>query len=273
MNKNILIIPGWLNSAERYLTLSEKLSKFGNVDIYEFEGFGNTKFEYKSFNILKYYEDSLKEFLKGKRYDLIITHSMGGNILLKALNSSRLEINHVILSNTAYNGVPLLKPIAWIIPVNIFLFSIIKILPENLIKPILKKISLLTIQDTKYFDDIMFRDILKCNPIVASISLFQLTFDNFRFTKTDNQNSIKFIVTYSDGDRIIPLRNTRKLIEDLCNPTVKVFKNIGHTVALEAEHEYYELIKDTLLGQEQTKPTHIQTDQITNETTLVKTTE
>ena len=51
--KKILIINGWLHSEERYLALAKRLSEFADVDIYEFEGFGKTRFSYKTLNILK----------------------------------------------------------------------------------------------------------------------------------------------------------------------------------------------------------------------------
>lgn len=83
-NKKILIIHGWLHSAERYFELSKKLSKFSDVDIYEFEGFGETKFKFKTLNILEYYVEKLKKFLKGKEYDIVIAHSMGGGYTIKS---------------------------------------------------------------------------------------------------------------------------------------------------------------------------------------------
>ncbi len=139
--KKILIINGWLHSEERYLALAKRLSEFADVDIYEFEGFGKTRFSYKTLNIL--------------------------------------------------------KSISWMLPITIFSLSVIKIIPKSLIKLILSKISLLTIQDEKSFDDIMFEDALRCNPIVAAIVIFQLAFDRFSFTTKAQDENIRFIVTYS----------------------------------------------------------------------------
>lgn len=244
--KKLLIIHGWLHSAERYFELAERLSKFTDVDIYEFEGFGGTKFKYRALNILEYYVEKLENYLAGKEYDIVVTHSMGGNILLKVLSKTNYKFNHVILSNTAYLGLPLLKPVVWMLPVTMLSFCVTKFIPRWVTKPIFGKISLLTIQNPKYFDEIMFKDVLRCNSIVAAITIFQLAFDRFKFVKNTRNNEIDFVVTYSENDRVIPLKNTQKLINDLRNPSVKEFKNIGHTVALEARDDYYQMIKDIM---------------------------
>lgn len=244
--KKILIIHGWLHSAERYFVLSERLSKFADVDIYEFEGFGRKKFRYKTLNILGYYVEKLQNYLKEKKYDIVITHSMGGNVLLKVLSRSNFKFNYIILSNTAYHGIPVLKPIVWMLPITILSLWITKVIPKRLIKPILRKISLLTIQDPKYFDEIMFKDVLRCNAVVAAITIFQLSYDKFKFVPKTQNNKIKFILTYSEKDRIIPFRNTQELMNDLRFPIVKEFKNIGHTVVLEAQDYYYQMIKEII---------------------------
>lgn len=244
--KKILIIHGWLHSAKRYFELAERLSEFADVDIYEFEGFGKTKFNYKTVNILDYYVKKLQNYLKEMEYDIVITHSMGGNVLLKVLSNSNCKISNVILSNTVYQGLPILKPIVWILPITVLSLWVPKVIPKRLIKPILRKISLLTIQEPKYFDDIMFEDALRCNAIVAAITIFQLAFDRFRFIQETQNDEIIFIVTYSEKDRVIPLRNTQKLIKDLRFPIVKEYKNIGHTVVLEAQDDYYQMIKEII---------------------------
>lgn len=245
----VLIIHGWLHSSKRYAKLGEKLSKYADVDIYEFEGFGDTKYKSAKLDILNNYVENLNNYLINKKYDLVITHSMGGNILLKVLNKYKHNIKCVVLSNTAYNGLPILKPIAWIIPMTIVLFIVSKIIPKKIIKPIFSRISLSTVNELKYFDDIMFNDALKANSFVASITLFQLAFDKFTFKTSDINKDINFIITYSENDRIIPLKNTKKLICDLSNPVVIKFDKIGHTVALEAEKEYFKQISKLLESQ------------------------
>lgn len=177
--KKALIIHGWLHSAQRYYDLSQRLSELSDVDIYEFEGFGKIKFEFKKVDILNYYVEKLGEYLEGKEYDLVITHSMGGNILLKVLCKAKYKINTVILSNTAYQGIPILKPVVWMLPLTAISLMVSKIIPKRIIKPIFKKVSLLTIKDEKYFDEIMFNDALCCSSIVASITILQLAFDRF----------------------------------------------------------------------------------------------
>ena len=88
----------------------------------------------------------------------------------------------------------------------------------------------------------MFEDALRCNAIVAAITIFQLTFDKFRFIKGFKNSKVRFLVTYSEKDRVIPIENTKKLVNDLICPIVIKYKNIGHTVALEAKDEYYQMI-------------------------------
>lgn len=104
----------------------------------------------------------------------------------------------------------------------------------------------MTIKDEKYFDEIMFNDALCCSSIVASITILQLAFDRFRFIKNSQNDKIRFIVTYSENDRVIPFFNTKKLIEDTKPLLSKEFKNIGHTVVLEARDEYYEMVRNII---------------------------
>ena len=56
-------------------------------------------------------------------------------------------------------------------------------------------------------------------------------------------------MTYSEKDRVIPLKNTQKLIKDLGASDVRQYNNIGHTVVLKAQNEYYQMIKEIIVMQ------------------------
>ncbi len=45
------------------------------------------------------------------------------------------------------------------------------------------------------------------------------------------------------------MKNTQKLIKDLGASDVRQYNNIGHTVVLEAQNEYYQMIKEIIVMQ------------------------
>ena len=59
----VLIIHGWLHSSKRYAELGAKLSKYADVDIYEFAGFGDTKYTSVKLDILNNYVEKLNNYL------------------------------------------------------------------------------------------------------------------------------------------------------------------------------------------------------------------
>lgn len=223
----VLIIHGWLHSANRYESIAQKLSKHSDITIYEY---GRT-FP-RSICQLKYYIKCLQEHLNRNTYDIILTHSLGGRIFLGTNYTSK----YTILANTAYGGVRFLLPV---LPVILILLCLIKVLPKMIAYLPAKKIAGITMGSNNLFDDIMYNDIKKANIIASIVSAFELSVDSFR--RHDRLNS-KVIIIRGDKDNIVSRKNTLKLAKDLGVSKIITLGGIGHTSILEYEDYYVDLI-------------------------------
>lgn len=224
----VLIIHGWLHSANRYKSIAQRLSKYSNVVLYEY---GRTN--PKSICQLKYYTKCLQEHLDNNTYDIILTHSLGGRILLGTTYSSK----YTILANTAYGGVRFLLSA---LPAMLISLCLIKVLPEMITYLPIKKIAGVTMGNNNLFDNIMYNDIRKANIIASIVSAFELSIDSFR--RYDRLNS-KVIIIRGDKDNIVSRKNTLRLAKDLGVNKIFTLRGIGHTSILEYEDYYVDLIK------------------------------
>lgn len=224
----VLIIHGWLHSANRYESIAKRLSKYSNVVLYEY-GRANPK----SICQLKYYIKCLQEHLDKNTYDVILTHSLGGRILLGTVYSSK----YTVLANTAYRGVRFLLPS---LPVMLILLCLIKVLPKIMTYLPAKKIAGVTMGNNNLFDIIMYNDIKKANIVASIISAFELSIDSFR--RYDRLNS-KVIIIRGYKDNIVSRKNTLRLTKDLGVNKIITLRGIGHTSILEYEDYYVDLIK------------------------------
>lgn len=224
----VLIIHGWLHSANRYKSIAKRLSKYSNVALYEYG-----RVFPKSICQLKYYTKCLQEHLDKNSYDIILTHSLGGRILLGTNYSSR----YTILANTAYGGV---RPLLLSLPVLTILLCLIKVLPRSMTYIPAKMIAGITMGKVNLFDAIMYSDIRRANIVASIISAFELSIYSF---KRHNKLSSEVIIIRGSHDNIISMKNTLRLAKDLGVDKMITLKNVGHTSILEYEDYYVDLIK------------------------------
>jgi hypothetical protein len=224
----VLIIHGWLHSANRYESIAQKLSKHSDIIIYEYG-----RAMPKTVDQLRYYTKCLQEHLDKNTYDVILTHSLGGRILLGTIYSSK----YTILANIAYGRVRFLLPS---LPVMLILLYLIKVLPKIMTYLPTKKIAGITMGNNNLFDIIMYTDVRKANIIASIVSAFELSIDSFR--RYDRLNS-KVIIIRGDKDNIVSRKNTLRLAKDLGVNKIITLKGIGHTSILEYEDYYVDLIK------------------------------
>ncbi len=232
MNHNILIVHGWLHSAKRYEKLKEKLEKENlcNVTLYEFSGFGDTSPK-KYSNLLKYYAEELAIEIERGNYDYAIGHSMGGNVLLRAMANKQLKTKLILLS-PEYAGITLLKPLLFIFPIIPIIFVILKNIKCSITTFLIKCMALFTINNWKKIDNQIVVDTRKASVIVAVVSMMELAWDNWRVTNEEwNGGNISIII--GENDRIISKKKIRMLHRDLKNSRVYCIKHIGHTAVLE----------------------------------------
>lgn len=229
---HILIVHGWMHSAKRYLSLKEALESQGNVEVtlYEFPGFGETPAKYRK-QILKHYTHDMKQHLRKNKYDFVIAHSMGGNVVLKAAAVIRPEC-HLILMNPEYMGIPCLRLLLPVFPL-VFLGLRITKYRCRLNNCLIKLAALLTINRWQLIDEIIIEDARRADCVTAARLLFELAFDRFRINKNIRppHRTILFI---SENDRIIPFKHMKRLYQDLGNGEILLFRGIGHTIVAEA---------------------------------------
>ena len=196
----VLIIHGWLHSANRYVSIAERLSKYADVTLYEYG-----RHFLKSICQLEYYTKCLQEHLNKNVYDIILTHSTGGRILLGTNYSSR----YTILANTAYGGI---RHLLLGLPMLTILLCLIKVLPRSITYIPAKMIAGITMGKVNLFDAIMYSDIKRANIVASIISAFELSIDSF---KRHGKLNSEVIIIRGSHDNIIPTRNTLELAKDL----------------------------------------------------------
>lgn len=226
----ILIVHGWLHSARRYQRLKKELESRGNIQVtlYEFPGFGKTPARYRN-HILKHYTEDMVEYLRNHHFDVVIAHSMGGNVALRAASRMK-EDSRLILMNPVYRGIPLLR---CLLPVWPLVFAALKFVkkPGRFRDFLLKAVSLLTINRWRLIDDLILCDARRADVSTAALLLFEMAFDRFKLGEAGPPcHTLLFV---SEKDRIIPKRHIRRLAQDLKDREIVLFPGIGHTIVLE----------------------------------------
>ena len=239
MDKKILIVHGWMHSADLYKKLKEDLEKKGSykVKLYEFPGFGNTPAE-RGHKLLDYYTKKIEKELVEGCYDYAIGHSMGGNILLKALAGKELNTKLVLLS-PEYGGIALLKPLVIFMPIMPLILYFFKKGPCLITTFFIKCMALFTINSWEKIGDQIVIDTKRAAPIVATCAMIELAWDNWRVNRGEWKcGGVELIL--GERDRIIMQRKMKYLYNDIEKCHVYVIKGIGHTAVLEA---YNRLLK------------------------------
>lgn len=239
--KRILIIHGWMHSSMRYRRLQKDLESTGRfqIDLYEFPGFGASPPKY-SRNILKRYATDLRQYLKENTFDIILSHSMGGNVLLKALLADSEDVprcRKLILLSPVYGGVDCLKPLIFLYPVIPAGLRFLQ-LPLAGCRLLVKLVSLLTINSWSDIDLRIIADARRADPKVAARTMMEMAFDRWKVKKTLDQDQVLLVL--GAKDRVISKRKMEKLRRDLGGCRVKVLKGIGHTAVVE---DYQALVR------------------------------
>lgn len=242
MKKKILIAHGWMHSADTYKKLKEDLERTGNYDVtlYEFPGFGNSRAE-RYLHVLEYYTQKMEKELAGKSYDYVIGHSMGGNILLRAMADKNMDTRLILLS-PEYNGIALLKPVILFIPVVPLALLLLKKVSCSFTTFLIKCMALFTINSWEQIDDQIVLDTRKASPVVAACTMLELAWDRWRIKKA-RWKCGKVCLILGERDRIISRRKMRCLCDDLGVCQVYGIRKIGHTAVLEA----YDRLFNTLI--------------------------
>lgn len=237
----ILIIHGWGCSSKLYEKLAKDLEASKNIQCFFFElpGFGDTKANVYN-DIINSYVNQLIEFVNKNSIDIVIAHSLGGNITLKSL--ANIKIEKLILLSPLYLNIRLLKIVKFIKPIAIFFKSILD--KKNIITDyILKLFLLIAINSWNKISNQVIVDIRKCNNKVAIELLDEMSYENWRF---QGKLKCQIVLITSENDRVISYKNMEQLKKDI--PQIKHYqiKKIGHTAVLEDYNQLLKIIMDEL---------------------------
>jgi len=101
--KSILFIHGWGDSAKGQAKFLDSLSEFGNVIAPDLPGFGESQLMNDDWTLLDYakFVSGFVKKINLKHIDLIVGHSNGGSIAIKALTGDMLSSNKLVLLASA----------------------------------------------------------------------------------------------------------------------------------------------------------------------------
>lgn len=245
-SKNVLIVHGWMHSADRYKKFAKKLLNC-KVNIVDLPGFGNCGYVGAIEKVEDYHIEYLRTLLTDEKYDFVIAHSWGGIVLLKTI--PLLDVNQkpdIILLNPAYGENKRLKILLPIKKITGWLLATQKNLPFWIVKIPIKISALLTINRWSLIDDNIIYDAKRSDPRVASYLLYVMACD--KWVIKEKKDYGKSYLIFSDKDRIIGKHNIENLKMDLQPTMFKVFYGVGHTLVVENFEELVILIEKIIWG-------------------------
>ena len=101
--KKVLILHGWADSIASYTNLIKELSKKYEVIAVDLPGFGGSKLEQDNFNLNKYalfVRDFINK-INSEDLHIVIGHSNGGSIAVKALSKNLIDSEKLVLIASA----------------------------------------------------------------------------------------------------------------------------------------------------------------------------
>lgn len=233
----ILIVHGWMHSAARYRRLKRDLERLGicRAELYEFPGFGDTPARYKR-RILAHYAVDMGQYLKEHSFDGILAHSMGGNVVLRAVLEGDRE-EKIMLMSPVYQGIGLRIG-------GLFFYPAISVGLRLLQIPcmgtgfLIRLLSLFTINRFSAVDRQIVSDVRRADAAVAARTLEEMIFDRWRvdrWRKAGSGGNSKVTLLLGRRDRVISQRHMKVLGKDLGDRLgkVEILEGIGHTAVLE----------------------------------------
>ncbi len=100
--KTILILPGWGNTRETFKNIIEYFKNTHTIYIFDYPGFGNSKFPNNELTIYDYAE-IIKNFMQELKIKnpIIIAHSFGGRIATLLTAHYKIKIDKMVLIDIA----------------------------------------------------------------------------------------------------------------------------------------------------------------------------
>ena len=245
-NKKILIVHGWCQSAKRYKNIKEfiEMNTSYKVTLYECPGFGETELDsYKEhpFNI---YVKEIRRLIAFEDYEYIIGHSMGANLILRAVDGMVTNSELILINPVYYNLIKLL-PITLITPVLPLMWLVLQFSKMRTIKKIGKPLLHLMFNDVNKCDNLFFRDLRNPKFSLMVETLFTMIFSNWRFPKIQHKvNKTNIIV--SGNDKLIDMRSIDMLENDVANCERFIIEDGSHMSIMENYEDICNILLDII---------------------------
>ena len=234
--QNIVILPGWGDNRETFNYLIDTLKEHFTIHIFDYPGFGKTKFPNKNLTIFDYAQ-VINDFLDNKNINkpIIIGHSFGGRLIILLSSIHKKHFSKIILMDSA----------------GIKNFSFKKTFCKYLYK-FLKKLKFLFKDKQKYLQKLLYifgsTDFKNINPRMQK-----------SFINIVNTNLIKYIKDIKDETLIIwgindqetPYKDALKFNKLINDSYLIPISNSGHfpylDYPLHISNIIYEYLKDEFI--------------------------
>ena len=235
-NKNIIILPGWGDNRETFNYLINTLKEHFTIYIFDYPGFGKTKFPNNDLTIFDYAK-VINDFLEDNNINkpIIIGHSFGGRLIILLSSIHKKHFSKIIFMDSA----------------GIKIFSFKKTFRKYLYK-FLKKLKFLFKDKQKYLQKLL--SIFGSNDFKNINPKMQKSFINIV-----NTNLIKYIKDIKDETLIIwgildqetPYKDALKFNKLIKDSYLIPISNSGHfpylDYPLHISNIIYEYLKDEFI--------------------------
>ncbi len=230
----ILLLPGWGDTRKTFHYLLEELQKEHTIYIFDYPGFGNTKFPHHDLTIYDY-ALLIKAFVEKEelKEPILIGHSFGGRIAILLAGYYHLPISKIILLDSA-----------GILPTQTFYQKI-----KNKIYRILKKLGTIfpKKQQKKYLEWLLQKfgsSDYRSLPIDMR-KTFQnvVKEDLFPYLKEINAPTL---LIWGEKDATTPFEDGKKMKAEISDSGLVLIEGTGHFPYLENPYYVYKIIRTFL---------------------------
>ncbi len=240
--KTVLLIHGWSHSSCVWDKIVKDLSKKYQIIVIDLLGHGKSDAPKTKQKLLDLLTKTLFELIKEQKWNIygIISHSMGGLITLKLLKEYNLELEKLMIIGTPYCGLP--KWISVIGKMDKLVGNALanrKYLSPKLSRWASKWGSKITVKDLSKIHENLYQAIESANPQYMAKLFRELIENCFILDKPLNVKSV--IIARGEYDKLTSRESMIKLARFL-NGEYYQFKNVSHTIPIEAPRKLKELI-------------------------------
>jgi len=253
----VLYIHGWAHSGLRWKLQPPFISELFTHVTVDLPGFGTSVDISPSKANLSFYGHFVHNIatLVSAHFDqpiqAIVGHSLGGLATLNAFPfpDSKSNPRSLILFDTSFTGIAILKPLIVLYPFLVLLMSFLRILPHWLAFFLVRLGSLPTTFKWKAMDDAFVKDVLIPKPRLMIATLFAVAFGRIDLAQRPDAEHI--FIARGRWDWIMTTRTLRQYAK-AWNAETKTFPRAGHTPHLETPHVFYKWL-DCILTKRETR--------------------